>query len=177
MANELTNSNEATELVDTLVSINRVAKVVKGGRRFNFSAIVVVGDKKGRVGWGLGKAKEVAEAKQKAVQAAKKAMIRVYLRESRTIHHDVIGVFGAGKVILRSARAGTGVIAGGPMRAVFEALGINDIVAKSLGSTNPHNMIKATFAALQKVTPPKVIAEKRSKKIGEIIERRESLEV
>lgn len=176
MASEV-STNESLELFEALVSINRVAKVVKGGRRFTFSAIVVVGDKKGKVGWGKGNAKEVAEAKQKAVQAAKKSMIRVYLRESRTIHHDVLGVFGAGKVILRSAQPGTGVIAGGPMRAVFEALGISDIVAKSLGSTNPHNLIKATFAALQKVTPPKAIAEKRTKKIGEIIERRESFEV
>lgn len=165
---------EESELVEILVAINRVAKVVKGGRRFGFAAVVIVGDKKGRVGYGLGKAKEVMEAKQKATQAAKKSMIRVYLREGRTLHHDVHGRFGSGKVLLRSAKPGTGIIAGGPMRAIFEALGVHDVVAKSIGSSNTHNMVKATFDALKNLSSPRVIADKRGKKIGEIIERREA---
>src|ERR687898_754308 len=133
------------EFVEKLVSINRVAKVVKGGRRFGFAALVVVGDGKGRVGYGGGKAREVPEAVRKATEQAKRSMIRVPLRQGRTLHHDIEGQFGAGRVVLRAAPAGTGIIAGGPMRAVFEALGINDVVAKSIGSSNPHNMIKATF--------------------------------
>ena len=174
VTNEAQN-NEESEVVEILVAINRVAKVVKGGRRFGFAAVVIVGDRKGRVGHGLGKAKEVAEAKIKATQAAKKAMIRVYLREGRTLgHHDVMGRSGAGKVILRSAKPGTGIIAGGPMRAIFDALGLHDVVSKSTGSSNVHNMVSATFNALQNLTSPKQIAEKRNKKIGEIIERRES---
>src|SRR6476619_3783220 len=138
-----------SEFVDKLVHINRVAKVVKGGRRFGFAALVVVGDQRGRVGFGHGKAREVPEAIRKATEAAKRALIRVPLKDGRTLHHDVKGRFGAGKVTLRAAPAGTGIIAGGPMRAVFETLGIKDIVAKSVGTSNPHNMIKATFVALQ----------------------------
>ena len=154
------------ELVDRLVSVNRVAKVVKGGRRFGFSALVVVGDGKGRVGYGSGKAREVPEAVRKATEQAKRGMIRVPLRQGRTLHHDIIGHFGAGRVLLRAAPPGTGIIAGGPMRAVFEALGIHDVVAKSLGSTNPHNMVKATFDALVHVVSPRLIAAKRGKKVA-----------
>ncbi len=161
------------ELVDKLVHINRVAKVVKGGRRFAFAALVLVGDTKGRVGYGSGKAREVPEAIRKATEAAKRNMVRIPLREGRTLHHDLYGRYGAGKVILRSAPAGTGIIAGGPMRAVFETMGIQDIVAKSVGSNNPHNMVKATFAALQSMTSPRAVAAKRGKKVGDIIGRRE----
>lgn len=164
------------ELIDRLVSVNRVAKVVKGGRRFGFSALVVVGDGKGRVGYGAGKAREVPEAVRKATEQAKRSMIRVPLRQGRTLHHDVKGTFGAGSVILRAAPPGTGIIAGGPMRAVFEALGVKDVVAKSLGSNNPHNMVKATFAALQQVCSPRYIAAKRGKKVSDLIGRREGVE-
>ena len=164
---------EASDLIDKLVSINRVAKVVKGGRRFGFAALVVVGDGKGRVGHGSGKAKEVADAVRKATDSAKKNMVRISLRESRTLHHDVSGAYGAGKVILRAAPAGTGVIAGGPMRAIFEALGVHDVVAKSTGTSNPHNMVKATFDALTNMASPKSIANKRGLKIGEIVGRRD----
>ena len=143
------------ELVEKLVHVNRVAKTVKGGRTMSFAAVVVVGDQKGRIGFGSGKAAEVPEAIVKATNEAKKNMIRIPLREGRTLHHDVAGRFGAGKVILRTAPAGTGVIAGGPMRAVFEVLGVQDVVAKSLGSNNPYNMIKATFAALQTINSPR----------------------
>jgi small subunit ribosomal protein S5 len=174
--NNEAHNNEESEFKEILVAINRVAKVVKGGRRFGFAAVVVVGDGKGKVGYGLGKAKEVMEAKIKATQAAKKAMIRVYLREGRTLHHDVKGHSGAGKVLLRSAKPGTGIIAGGPMRAIFDALGVHDVVAKSTGSSNVHNMVGATFDALSNLSSPKLIAEKRNKKIGEIIERRETNE-
>lgn len=171
----LSNPNqEQPEYSDKLVAINRVAKVVKGGRRFGFAALVVAGDGKGKVGFGKGKAKEVMEAKQKATETAKKSMIKVPLRESRTLHHDVRGRFGAGKVVLRSAPPGTGIIAGGPMRAVFESLGIQDIVAKSTGTSNPYNMVRATFDALQKLQSPKMIAARRSKKVSEIVEQRES---
>ena len=162
-------NNENKELNEHLVTINRVAKVVKGGRRFGFAAIMVVGDTKGRVGYGTGKAKEVPEAIRKASEDAKSKMIRVSLKDNRTLHHDIVGKFGAGKVILRSAAPGTGIIAGGPMRALFESLGIKDIVAKSTGSSNPHNMIKATFDAFKRSESPKSIASKRSKKISEII--------
>lgn len=165
-----------SELIDRLVSVNRVAKVVKGGRRFGFSALVVVGDGKGRVGYGSGKAREVPEAVRKATEQAKRAMIRVPLRQGRTLHHDVQGRFGAGAVVLRAAPPGTGIIAGGPMRAVFEALGIGDVVAKSLGSSNPHNMVKATFAALQQVCSPRTIAAKRGKKVSDLVGRREGVE-
>ncbi|GBD45078.1 30S ribosomal protein S5 [bacterium HR40] len=162
------------ELIDRLVSVNRVAKVVKGGRRFGFSALVVVGDGKGRVGWGSGKAREVPEAVRKATEAARRSMIRVPLREGRTLHHDVKGHFGAGRVILRAAPPGTGIIAGGPMRAVFEALGVQDVVCKSLGSSNPHNMVKATFDALQQVMSPRAVAAKRGKRVPEILGRRQA---
>jgi len=161
------------ELVDKLVNVNRVAKVVKGGRRFGFSALVVVGDSKGRVGFGSGKAREVPEAVRKATEQAKRGMIRVPLRQGRTLHHDVEGRFGAGHVVLRAAPPGTGIIAGGPMRAVFEALGIGDVVAKSIGTSNPHNMVKATFAALRNINSPRSIAAKRGKKVGEIVGRRD----
>ena len=163
------NQREEPELIDKLVGINRVAKVVKGGRRFGFAAIVVVGDTKGRVGHGSGKAKEVPEAIRKATDAAKKNMIRVPLRDGRTLHHDIEGHFGAGHVILRSAPAGTGIIAGGPMRAVFETLGIQDIVAKSMGTSNPHNMIKATFEALKSIQAPRSVAAKRGKRVSDIL--------
>jgi small subunit ribosomal protein S5 len=163
---------EGDELKDKLVSINRVAKVVKGGRRFSFAALVVVGDQKGRVGWGAGKAREVPEAIRKATEQAKRGMIRVPMREGRTLHHDVIGEFGAGRVILRAAPAGTGIIAGGPMRAVFETLGMGDVVAKCTGSTNPHNMVKATFAALQGATSPRAVAARRGKKVADILGQR-----
>jgi small subunit ribosomal protein S5 len=158
----------ADEFVDKLVTINRVAKVVKGGRRFAFAALVVVGDQKGRVGYGAGKAREVPEAIRKATERAKKSLIRVPLKEGRTLHHDSRGVFGAGKVVLRAAPAGTGIIAGGPLRAVFETLGIADVVAKSLGSRNPHNMVKATFAALSAATSPRQVASRRGKKVAEL---------
>ncbi len=164
---------EGSELIDKLVSINRVAKVVKGGRRFGFAALVVVGDGKGKVGYGSGKAKEVSDAMRKALDDAKKKMIRIPLREGRTVHHDLYGRFGAGKVIIRTAPTGTGIIAGGPMRAVFEALGVQDVVAKSVGTSNPHNMLKATFAALQEMKSPRAVAAKRGKKVGDIVERRE----
>ena len=161
--------NENKEFSEHLITINRVAKVVKGGRRFGFAAIMVVGDNKGKVGYGTGKAKEVPEAVRKATEDAKTKMIRVHLKDNRTLHHDIVGRFGAGKVILRAAAPGTGIIAGGPMRALFESLGIKDIVAKSTGSSNPHNMIKATLDAFKKSESPKSAAAKRSKKISEII--------
>src|SRR5689334_18006282 len=162
---------EGGELIDKLVSINRVAKVVKGGRRFGFAALVVVGDGKGRVGYGSGKAKEVSDAMRKALDDAKKKMVRIPLREGRTIHHDLYGRFGAGKVIIRTAPVGTGIIAGGPMRAIFEALGVQDVVAKSVGTSNPHNMIKATFEALGHLTSPRAVAARRGKKVAEILGR------
>ncbi len=165
------------DLFDKLVSINRVAKVVKGGRRFGFAALVVVGDGHGRVGHGAGKAREVPEAIRKATEAAKTKLIRVPLREGRTLHHDILGSYGAGKVVVRAAPAGTGIIAGGPMRAVFEALGVKDVVAKSTGSPNPHNMVKATFDALQNLSSPRSIAAKRGKKVGDIVGRREAAAV
>jgi small subunit ribosomal protein S5 len=159
------------DIIDKLVTINRVAKVVKGGRRFAFAALVVVGDQKGRVGYGAGKAREVPEAIRKATERAKRAMIRVPMKEGRTLHHDVEGRYGAGNVILRTAPAGTGIIAGGPLRAVFETLGMGDVVAKSLGSRNPHNMVKATFAALQRVASPRSVANRRGKKVAELFGR------
>ena len=164
---------EESDLVDKLVHINRVAKVVKGGRRFAFAALVVVGDSKGRVGYGSGKAREVPEAIRKATDQAKRNMIRVALREGRTLHHDSRGHFGAGRVVLRSAPAGTGIIAGGPMRAVFETMGVQDVVAKCIGTSNPHNMIKATFEALIGVASPRTVAAKRGKKVGDIVGRRD----
>ena len=157
------------EFKDKLVTINRVAKVVKGGRRFSFAALVVVGDEKGRVGWGAGKAREVPEAIRKATERAKRGLIRVPMREGRTLHHDIIGEFGAGRVILRAAPAGTGIIAGGPMRAVFEVLGMGDVVAKCTGTTNPHNMVKATFAGLARCTSPRAVASRRGKKVADLL--------
>ena len=162
------------DIIDKLVTINRVAKVVKGGRRFAFAALVVVGDQKGRVGYGAGKAREVPEAIRKATERAKRAMIRIPLKEGRTLHHDVEGVFGAGHVVLRSAAAGTGIIAGGPLRAVFETLGLGDVVAKSLGSRNPHNMVKATFAALQRCASPRSVAARRGKKVSDLLGKRDT---
>ncbi len=168
---------EGDELVDKLVHINRVAKVVKGGRRFSFGALVVVGDGRGRVGFGTGKAREVPEAIRKATDRAKKALIRVPLREGRTLHHDIIGRFGAGHVVLRSAPPGTGIIAGGPIRAVFETMGVQDVVAKSIGTSNPHNMVKATFEALKLCYSPRDVAQRRGKKVADIVSRRgEALE-
>ncbi len=164
------------DLIDKLVTINRVAKVVKGGRRFAFAALVVVGDQKGRVGYGAGKAREVPEAIRKATERAKKTMIRVPMKEGRTLHHDVHGEYGAGMVVLRAAEAGTGIIAGGPMRAVFEALGIGDVVAKSLGSRNPHNMVKATFAGLARCASPRSVASRRGKKVTDILGKRDAPE-
>jgi len=158
-------------IIDKLVTINRVAKVVKGGRRFAFAALVVVGDQKGRVGYGAGKAREVPEAIRKATERAKRGMIRVPMKEGRTLHHDIEGRYGAGKVVLRTAPAGTGIIAGGPLRAVFETLGIGDVVAKSLGSRNPHNMVKATFAALERCASPRSVANRRGKKVSELFRR------
>ncbi len=160
---------ERDEFVDKLVAINRVAKVVKGGKNFGFAALVVVGDQKGRVGYGKGKAREVPEAIRKATQEAKRNLVRVPLREGRTLHHDAAGRWGAGKVVLRSAPPGTGIIAGGPMRAIFETLGVQDVVAKSLGSSNPYNMVRATVDALQHQQSPRTMASKRGKKVSEIL--------
>ena len=162
------NREEAPEFSDRLVAINRVSKTVKGGKRFGFAALVVVGDQKGRVGFGKGKAKEVPEAIRKATEQAKRKIIRVPLREGRALHHDMDGRHGAGRVVLRTAPAGTGIIAGGPMRAVFEMLGIQDIVAKSTGSPNPYNMIRATVDGLKKETSPRLVAQRRGKKLSEI---------
>ena len=161
-----------SDIVEKLVHINRVAATVKGGRRFSFAALMVVGDQKGRVGFGHGKAREVPEAIRKATEEAKKTMIRVPLRESRTLHHDGQGRWGAGKIMMRSAPAGTGVIAGGPMRAVLETLGVQDVVAKSVGSSNPYNMIRATFEALKVQASPRQVAAKRGKKVVDIVGRR-----
>ncbi len=163
---------EGDDLLDKLVHINRVAKVVKGGRRFSFGALVVVGDGRGRVGYGTGKAREVPEAIRKATEQAKRNMVRIPLREGRTLHHDVKGRYGAGKVVLRAAPPGTGIIAGGPMRAVFETMGVHDVVAKSVGSANPHNMVKATFRALQLSASPRSVAQRRGKKVGDLASRR-----
>jgi len=164
--------DEGDDLIDKLVHINRVSKVIKGGRRFSFSALVVVGDGRGRVGYGTGKAREVPEAIRKATDQAKRDMVRVPLREGRTLHHDMEGRFGAGKVVMRAAPPGTGIIAGGPMRAVFETMGVQDVVAKSIGTSNPHNMIKATFEALNDCQSPRGVAARRGKKVGEIVARR-----
>ena len=166
---------EGEELVEKLVHINRVSKTVKGGKRFGFAALVVVGDGKGRAGFGHGKAREVPEAISKATAAAKKAMVRVPLREGRTLHHDAMGRFGAGRVYVRSAPQGTGIIAGGPMRAVFESLGVADVVTKSVGTSNPYNMVRATFEALSEQTSPKSVAQRRGKKIADLMARRAGL--
>jgi small subunit ribosomal protein S5 len=164
--------DDRDEFVDRLVAINRVAKVVKGGKNFGFAALVVVGDQKGRVGFGKGKAREVPEAIRKATQEAKRSLVRISLREGRTLHHDARGRWGAGKVVLRAAPAGTGIIAGGPMRAVFETLGLKDVVAKSLGSSNPYNMVRATIDALKDQTSPRTVANKRGKKVADVLARR-----
>ena len=171
MGARLRGEREDPEFSDKLVHINRVAKVVKGGRRFGFSALVIVGDRRGRVGYGTGKAREVPEAIRKATEQAKRKMIRVPLREARTLHHDIEGRFGAGRVVMRSAPAGTGIIAGGPMRAVFESLGVADVVTKSNGTSNPYNMIRATFAALGEQTSPKSVAQRRGKKVADLLRR------
>ena len=165
--------NDNKEFSEHLVTINRVAKVVKGGRRFGFAAIMIVGDNKGRVGFGTGKAKEVPEAVRKATEDAKTKMIRVHLKDNRTLHHDIVGRFGAGKVLLRSAAPGTGIIAGGPMRALFESLGIKDVVAKSLGSSNPLNVLRACIKGLRSQSSPKYIANIRGKKISEVVKNKE----
>ena len=159
------------ELIEKLVHINRVSKTVKGGKRFGFAALVVVGDGKGRAGFGHGKAREVPEAISKATAAAKRAMVRVPLKEGRTLHHDGAGHFGSGRVQVRTAPQGTGIIAGGPMRAVFESLGVADVVTKSIGTSNPYNMIRATFAALTEQTSPKSVAQRRGKKIADLLKR------
>jgi small subunit ribosomal protein S5 len=161
--------DETPEFADRLVAINRVSKTVKGGKRFGFAALVVVGDQKGRVGYGKGKAREVPEAIRKATEQAKRQMIRVPLREGRTLHHDMNGRHGAGKVVMRAAPAGTGIIAGGPMRAVFEMLGVHDVVAKSLGSQNPYNMIRATIDGLKAEQSPRMVAQRRGKKVADIL--------
>ena len=163
-----------SEFVDRLVHINRVAKVVKGGRRFGFAALVVVGDQKGRVGFGHGKAREVPEAIRKATESAKRGLIKVALKEGRTIHHEAEGHWGAGKVKLRPAPTGTGIIAGGPMRAIFESLGVHDIVAKSVGTSNPYNMVRATFDALKNGHSPRSIAAKRGKTVAELFSRKDA---
>lgn len=163
----------ADEFIDRVVHVNRVSKTVKGGKRFAFAALVVVGDQKGRVGYAHAKAKEVPDAIKKATERARRKLVRVPLREGRTLHHDVLGHFGAGHVTLRTAPAGMGIIAGGPMRAVFETLGIQDIVSKCTGSSNPHNMVRATFDALTSLTSPRSVAAKRGKKVGDIVGRRD----
>lgn len=164
---------EEPEFLERLVAVNRVAKVVKGGRRFGFAALMVVGDGKGQVGFGTGKAKEVPDAIRKATEDARRNLIRVPLREGRTIHHDITGRFGAGKVTMRAAPSGTGIIGGGPMRAIFEALGIQDIVSKSNGTSNPHNMVRATLDALKNIQSPRQVAARRGKKVGDIVSGRE----
>ena len=166
--------DEAPEFADRLVSINRVSKTVKGGKRFGFAALVVVGDQKGRVGFGKGKAKEVPEAIRKATEQAKRSMVRIPLREGRTLHHDIEGRHGAGKVVMRTAPTGTGIIAGGPMRAVFEMLGIQDVVAKSIGSQNPYNMVRATIDGLLKENSPRMVAQRRGKKVADILRRNDT---
>lgn len=171
--NNQRDQEEDNEFVDRLVHINRVAKTVKGGRNMSFAALVIVGDEKGRVGFGKGKAREVPEAIRKATDEAKKSMVRVPLREGRTLHHDLKGRHGAGKIVMRAAPPGTGVIAGGPMRAVLECLGVQDVVAKSIGTSNPYNMVRATFDALVRAESPRTIASKRGKKIGELVNRRQ----
>ncbi|QQG36194.1 MAG: 30S ribosomal protein S5 [Micavibrio aeruginosavorus] len=174
MARAQQEQREESELIERLVSINRVAKVVKGGRRFGFAALMVVGDGRGRVGFGTAKAREVPDAVKKATEQAKRNMIRVPLREARTIHHDVTAADGAGRVSLRSAPSGTGIIAGGPMRAIFEAVGIQDIVAKVTGSNNPHAIVNATMGALKKMQSPRQVAARRGKKVSDVIANREA---
>ena len=168
---------EKNDLVERLVFINRVTKVVKGGKNMSFAAIIVVGDQNGHIGFGNGKAREVPDAVRKASEDARKNMIKVPMKEGRTLHHDITAKFGAGKVVLRSAKSGTGIIAGGPMRAVFEVLGIKDVVAKSLGSVNPHNMIRATFEAFRQMATPKSVAVRRGKTISEVTASRNVVEI
>lgn len=163
------HAREENPYIEKLVAVNRVAKVVKGGKRFGFAALMVIGDGKGRVGFGSGKAREVPDAVRKATEAAKRKMVRIPLREGRTIHHDVYGHFGSGRVVLRAAPPGTGIISGGPMRAVFEALGVQDVISKSVGASNPHNMIRATLVALQETMSPRQVAARRSKKVNDIM--------
>ncbi|RYH04385.1 30S ribosomal protein S5 [Salipiger sp. IMCC34102] len=167
---------QTPEFADRLVAINRVSKTVKGGKRFGFAALVVVGDQKGRVGFGKGKAKEVPEAIRKATESAKRNMIRVALKDARTLHHDMNGRHGAGRVVMRQAPAGTGIIAGGPMRAVFEMLGVQDVVSKSIGSQNPYNMIRATLNGLQKEQSPRAVAQRRGKKVADILPKRDTVD-
>jgi small subunit ribosomal protein S5 len=169
--------DETPEFADRLVAINRVSKTVKGGKRFGFAALVVVGDQRGRVGFGKGKAKEVPEAIRKATEQAKRQMIRVPLREGRTLHHDMEGRHGAGRVVMRAAVPGTGIIAGGPMRAVFEMLGVQDVVAKSIGTQNPYNMVRATFSGLGRQLSPRQVASRRGKKVGDILPKRDEAPV
>ncbi len=166
--------DESPEFADRLVAINRVSKTVKGGKRFGFAALVVVGDQKGRVGFGKGKAKEVPEAIRKATEQAKRNLIRVPLREGRTLHHDIEGHHGAGRVVLRAARPGTGIIAGGPIRAVFEMLGVQDVVAKSVGTQNPYNMIRAVLDGLRNTSSPRMVAQRRGKKVSDILRKPET---
>ncbi|HEU0222040.1 MAG TPA: 30S ribosomal protein S5 [Paracoccaceae bacterium] len=166
--------DESPEFADRLVAINRVSKTVKGGKRFGFAALVVVGDQKGRVGYGKGKAREVPEAIRKATEQARRQLVRIPLREGRTLHHDTEGHHGAGRVVMRAAPAGTGIIAGGPMRAVFEMLGVQDVVAKSLGSQNPYNMVRATMKALASESSPRMVAQRRGKKVSEVLARSEA---
>jgi small subunit ribosomal protein S5 len=166
------DSKDKNDFIEKLVHVNRVAKVVKGGRRFAFAALVVVGDGKGKIGFGSAKAREVPDAVVKATASAKSAMIHIPMKEGRTLHHDIVAKFGAGRVVMRTAKPGTGVIAGGAMRAVFEAIGIQDVVAKSIGSTNPHNLIRATVAGLKETVSPRMVANKRGKKVSEILAKR-----
>ena len=164
---------EESEFIEKLVAVNRVAKVVKGGRRFGFAALVVVGDGRGRVGSGHSKAKEVPDAIKKATEKAKRNMIRIPLRDGRTLHHDVKGVYGAGRVTLRTAPTGTGIIAGGPLRAIFECLGVQDVVAKAIGSSNPYNMVNSTLEALKFMQSPRQVAQRRGKKVSDVVAQRE----
>lgn len=169
------SNKNPTELVEKLISVNKVSKTVKGGKNFSFAVLVVVGDKNGRVGFGKGNAKEVTDAKNKAFEAARKALVKIPLKEGRTIHHDVEGRFCSAKVSMRSAPAGTGVIAGGAMRAIFECAGIHDVVSKSIGTSNPYNMVWATFKALSRLSSPRNVADRRSKEISEIVKRRNAI--
>jgi len=171
--NRQPREKEESEFIEKLVAVNRVAKVVKGGRRFGFAALVVIGDGRGRVGTGHAKAKEVPDAIKKATDQAKRAMIRVPLRDGRTLHHDLKGHFGAGRVIMRTAPTGTGIIAGGPMRAVFECLGVQDVVAKVTGTNNPYNMVNATLEALKFMQSPRQVASRRGKKVSDVVAQRE----
>lgn len=171
--NRRNREDQTPEFADRLVAINRVSKTVKGGKRFGFAALVVVGDQKGRVGFGKGKAKEVPEAIRKATEQAKRQMIRVALKDGRTLHHDTKGRHGAGKVVMRTAPVGTGIIAGGPMRAVFEMLGVQDVVSKSIGSANPYNMIRATMDGLKSEQSPRNVAQRRGKKVADILPKRD----